>query len=150
MTINIAIKYINSGMRDYPPTYATPDAAAFDLRASLDEPRQISPGGQYICRTGIALYIADPELAGFIFARSGLAVRGSIDLVNAVGVIDADYQGEIMVALHNRNEHHWKEIRPYDRIAQMVIAPIVRVRFAEVEEFPESIRGEGGFGHTGR
>lgn len=137
--------------QEYPlPTYATAGSAGLDLRACLDAPYQIMPGETYLIPTGIALHIADPSLAAVILPRSGLGHKHGIVLGNLVGLIDSDYQGPLMVSCWNRNPQEHYTIMPGDRIAQLVFVPIVKVEFQQVEEFMLTMRGEGGFGSSGK
>ena len=134
----------------YPlPEYATEGSAGMDLRACLDEHLRIEPGEAQLVPTGIAIHIADPELAAVILPRSGLGHKQGIVLGNLVGLIDSDYQGQLMVSVWNRGKHN-VVIEPSDRIAQLIFVPIRRVGFDIVDEFQKSSRSEGGFGHTGR
>lgn len=131
------------------PTYATAGSAGMDLRACMEAPITISPGETVLIPTGISIYIKDPGLAATILPRSGLGHKHGIVLGNLVGLIDSDYQGPLMVSLWNRgNESFSVEIG--DRIAQLVIVPIVQTEFEIVDEFTATDRGEGGFGHTGK
>lgn len=134
----------------YPhPEYATEGAAGIDLRACLDADLAVEPGDTHLIPTGIAVHIADPGLAAVLLPRSGLGHKHGIVLGNLVGLIDSDYQGQVFVSCWNRAGESFT-IRPGERIAQMVFIPVVRVQFEVVEEFEQSIRGEGGFGHSGR
>ena len=136
--------------RDYPlPDYATQGSAGFDLRACVHEPLLIEPGQTELIPTGIAIHINDPELAAIILPRSGLGHKHGIVLGNLVGLIDSDYQGQVLVSCWNRGCQPFT-IDPGLRLAQMVIVPIVQVEFDIVRDFDPSTRGEGGFGHTGR
>ena len=136
--------------RDVPlPEYATDGAAGLDLRACLDGPAAIGPGETRLVATGLAVHIADPGYAAVILPRSGLGHRHGIVLGNLVGLIDSDYQGEILISCWNRGREPYV-IEPGERIAQLVVVPVVRPRFELVDEFPASERGSGGFGHTGR
>lgn len=130
------------------PTYATQGSAGVDLRACLESAIQIAPGETVLIPTGISIYIQNPGLAATILPRSGLGHKHGIVLGNLVGLIDSDYQGPLMVSLWNRSTKSY-EINVGDRIAQLVIAPIVQTEFKIVEDFTTSDRGEGGFGHTG-
>lgn len=130
------------------PAYTTPGSAGMDLRACLDNPVSITPGETTLLPTGIALYIKDPTLCATILPRSGLGHRHGIVLGNLVGLIDADYQGELKVSVWNRSTDHFT-IMPGDRIAQIVFLPVVQVDLNVVEEFASSQRGEGGFGSSG-
>ena len=133
----------------YPlPDYATAHAAGMDLRAMLDAPLTLQPGEAQLIATGMAIHIGDPALCAHILPRSGLGHKHGLVLGNGVGLIDADYQGELMVSLWNRGALP-QTVQPGDRIAQLVFMPVVRARFRHVESFAESARGTGGFGHTG-
>ncbi len=131
------------------PAYATPGSAGLDLRACLDAPLHLEPGQTTLIPTGLAIHIADPGLAAMILPRSGLGHKHGIVLGNLVGLIDSDYQGPLMVSCWHRGSVLFT-IEPFERIAQMVIVPVVQARFRRVEAFGESSRGEGGFGSTGR
>ncbi len=135
--------------KDIPlPDYATDGYAGVDLRACLDEPLTIEPGQTELIPTGIAVYIEDPGLAAMLLPRSGLGHKHGIVLGNLVGLIDSDYQGQLFVSCWNRGSDAF-ELEPGARLAQMVIVPVVQAAFEVVEEFAESSRGAGGFGHTG-
>jgi dUTP pyrophosphatase len=135
--------------REFPlPDYATPASAGMDLRAMLDAPLRLQPGQAELVPTGIAIHIADPSLCAMILPRSGLGHKQGLVLGNLVGLIDADYQGPLMVSAWNRGQNPL-DIAPCDRIAQLVFLPVARARFRQVEAFEQSHRGEGGFGHTG-
>ena len=136
---------------DFPlPTRATDGSAAIDLRACIDEPIAIKAGETQLIGTGIAVYIADPNYAGIILPRSGLGHKHGIVLGNLVGLIDADYQGELMVSVWNRSDMDFI-LQPAERMAQYMVVPVIRPTFAVVEEFSDlSERGTGGFGHSGR
>ena len=131
------------------PTYATSGSAGLDLRACLKERLTIEPGQCCLIPTGLAVHIADPSLAAILLPRSGLGHKHGIVLGNLVGLIDSDYQGEVMVSCWNRSDQIFV-IEPGDRIAQMVFLPIEQVQFKVVEEFEESERGAGGLGHSGK
>jgi len=134
---------------DFPlPHYATPGSAGLDLRACLDAPLTIAPGETHLIPTGIAIHLDDPQLAAVLLPRSGLGHKHGIVLGNLVGLIDSDYQGQVMVSCWNRGSAAFT-IAPGERIAQMVIVPVVQVRFEVVEQFTESQRGAGGFGSSG-
>ena len=136
--------------KEYPlPQYATPGSAGLDLRACLDAPLVLAPGHTHLIPTGIAVHVADPGLAAVLLPRSGLGHKHGIVLGNLVGLIDSDYQGQVMVSCWNRGPAAFT-IEPGERIAQMVIVPVVQVDFEVVEEFTESHRGAGGFGSSGR
>ncbi|MGM7448208.1 dUTP diphosphatase [Idiomarina sp. ST20R2A10] len=131
------------------PKYATQGSAGMDLRACLDQPLTIEPGQTQLIGTGIAMYIGDPNYAATILPRSGLGHKHGLVLGNLVGLIDSDYQGELKVSCWNRSNQAYT-IEPGDRIAQLVILPVVQAQMSIVEEFHETDRGEGGFGHSGR
>ena len=131
------------------PKRATRGSAGLDLRACLDAPLELAPGASELVRTGLAIHIADPGLAAMIIPRSGLGHKHGIVLGNLVGLIDSDYQGELMISCWNRGTREFR-IEPGERIAQLVIVPVVQAEFDVVEEFAASDRGSGGFGHTGR
>ena len=135
---------------DFPlPDYATPGSAGMDLRAMLQEPLEIAPGQTELIPTGIAMHIADPSLAAVILPRSGLGHKHGIVLGNLVGLIDSDYQGQLFVSCWNRSDTAFR-MEIGERLAQLVIVPVVQARFNIVGEFDESHRGEGGFGSSGR
>ena len=131
------------------PKRGTGGSAGVDLRACLDEPLTLPPGGCELIHTGIAIHLEDPGLAAAILPRSGLGHKHGIVLGNLVGLIDSDYQGELLISCWNRGSEPFR-IEPGERIAQLVIVPVVRADFEVVESFTESARGVGGFGHTGR
>jgi dUTP pyrophosphatase len=151
MPVAIEIKILDPRLgTEYPlPDYATAAAAGLDLRAMLDAPLNLAAGASELLATGLALHIGDPNLAALILPRSGLGHRHGIVLGNLVGLIDADYQGPLLISCWNRSETAFT-ISPGDRIAQLVIVPIVRAQFRVVTQFANSERGQGGFGHTGR
>jgi dUTP pyrophosphatase len=131
------------------PTYATPGSAGLDLRACIDAPIQLAPQETTLISTGMAIHIEDPNLAAVILPRSGLGHKHGIVLGNLIGLIDSDYQGELKISCWNRSSDHFT-IQPGDRIAQLVIVPVVQVQFNIVDEFQDSTRGEGGFGSSGK
>lgn len=131
------------------PQHATAGSAGVDLRALLDAPLQLSPGETTLVRTGISIHIQDPNFAATILPRSGLGHKHGIVLGNLVGLIDSDYQGELMISVWNRGNDHFT-IQPGERIAQLVVIPVAQIEFSVVKEFGESERGEGGFGSSGR
>ena len=145
----IDVKILDNRLRENPPHYATPGSAGLDLRACIDGPLQIVPGQTILVRTGMAIHLADPGLAAMILPRSGLGHKHGIVLGNLVGLIDSDYQGELMVSMWNRGQDEFT-LNPLDRIAQLVVVPVLQVGFNVVEEFDASKRGEGGFGSTGK
>lgn len=134
---------------DYVPHYATPGSAGIDLRACIDVAIKIYPGETILVPTGMAIHLADPDLAAMILPRSGLGHKHGIVLGNLVGLIDSDYQGELFVSTWNRG-HETFTINPLDRLAQLVVVPVVQVTFNVVDEFASSERGSGGFGSTGK
>ncbi|MFW2780441.1 dUTP diphosphatase, partial [Acinetobacter baumannii] len=131
------------------PSYATAGSAGLDLRACLDEAIKIEPGQTVLVKTGMAIYIHDVNFAGLILPRSGLGHKHGIVLGNLVGLIDSDYQGELMVSVWNRGQTTFR-LEPGERLAQYVLVPVVQAEFEQVEEFEETLRGAGGFGHTGK
>jgi dUTP pyrophosphatase len=147
--MKIDVKILDPRMRDQLPNYATHGSAGLDLRACIDTPLLISPGETHLIPTGLSLYIANPGFAGMILPRSGLGHKNGIVLGNLVGLIDADYQGPLMVSTWNRGQQPFT-INPLDRLAQLVIVPIQQVEFNVVDEFPSTDRGAGGFGSTGK
>jgi len=144
----IDVKILDSRLKDNPPHYATPGSAGLDLRACLDEALELAPGQTVLVPTGLAIHLADPGLAAMILPRSGLGHKHGIVLGNLVGLIDSDYQGQLMVSMWNRGQLPFT-IAPLERIAQLVVVPVLQVGFNVVEEFSASDRGEGGFGSTG-
>ncbi len=148
MLDRISIKITDANLQEL-PKYATKDSAGVDLRASLKEPLLIDAGKTVLIKTGIAIYIEDPEYAGIILPRSGLGHKHGIVLGNLLGLIDSDYQGELMVSCWNRSEHTYT-IQPYDRIAQLIFIRINQPEFKVVKEFKKTDRGEGGFGSSGK
>jgi len=145
----IDLKVLDARIADQLPHYATPGSAGLDLRACIDGPVVIEPGQTTLIPTGIAIHVGDPGLAAVILPRSGLGHKHGIVLGNLVGLIDSDYQGPLMVSCWNRG-HTTFTVQPFERIAQLVILPVVQATFRRVEEFGESQRGEGGFGSTGK
>ena len=145
----IDVKILDNRLRETPPHYATPGSAGLDLRACIEAPLHVEPGQTTLVPTGMAIHLADPGLAAMILPRSGLGHKHGIVLGNLVGLIDSDYQGELMVSVWNRG-HAGFTINPLDRIAQLVIVPVLQVGFNIVDDFDASHRGEGGFGSTGK
>ena len=131
------------------PAYATTGSAGMDLSACLDEAIEIAAGETVLVKTGLAIYIEDPNFAGLILPRSGLGHKHGIVLGNLVGLIDSDYQGELMVSVWNRGQNTFR-LEPGERLAQYVLVPVVQAEFEQVEEFVATGRGAGGFGHTGK
>ena len=150
MSRQIELKILDPRLgREFPlPDYATAHAAGMDLRALCDAPLTLAPGEAQLLPTGLAIHMADPGLCALILPRSGLGHKQGLVLGNLVGLIDADYQGPVMVSLWNRGQNP-QQVQPGDRIAQLVFMPVVRAGFRIVEEFEQSARGTGGFGHTG-
>ena len=147
--LNIDVKIIDPRMADQLPAYATPGSAGLDLRACLTEPLTLAANAWQLVPTGIAIYLKDPAYAALILPRSGLGHKHGIVLGNLVGLIDSDYQGQLMVSAWNRSDTAFT-IAPMERIAQLVIVPVLQAQFNVVNEFPASARGEGGYGSTGK
>lgn len=147
--IKIDVKIIDPRMAEQLPAYATPGSAGLDLRACLDAPLTLQPNAWQLVPTGIAIYLKDPKFAAMILPRSGLGHKHGIVLGNLVGLIDSDYQGQLMVSAWNRSDVAFT-IEPMERIAQLVIVPVLQAQFNVVSEFPASERGEGGYGSTGK
>ncbi len=147
--MQIDLKILDERIRAQLPHYATPGSAGLDLRACLDAPLTLNPGETRLIPTGLALHLQDAGYAAMLLPRSGLGHRHGVVLGNLVGLIDSDYQGQLMVSLWNRGQEAFT-VQPFERIAQMVIVPVVQATFRVVEEFAQSRRGEGGFGSTGQ
>ena len=147
--MKIDVKILDPRMTDQLPTYATPGSAGLDLRACLNEPVALLPNAWQLVPTGISIYLRDPGYAALILPRSGLGHKHGIVLGNLVGLIDSDYQGQLMVSAWNRSNTAFT-IEPMERIAQLVIVPVVQAQFNVVTEFPASERGENGYGSTGK
>ncbi len=147
--MKIDIKIIDPRMAAQLPAYATPGSAGLDLRACLSEALTLQPNAWQLVPTGIAIYLQDPSFAALILPRSGLGHKHGIVLGNLVGLIDSDYQGQLMVSAWNRSDLAFT-IEPMERIAQLVIVPVVQAQFNVVSEFPASERGQGGYGSTGK
>jgi len=145
----IDVKVIDPRMADQLPAYATPGSAGLDLRACLNAPLTLQPNAWQLVPTGIAIFLKDPGFAAMILPRSGLGHKHGIVLGNLVGLIDSDYQGQLMVSAWNRSDMAFT-IEPLERIAQLVIVPVIQAQFNVVTEFPASVRGEGGYGSTGK
>jgi dUTP pyrophosphatase len=145
----IDIKILDSRLREQLPAYATGGSAGLDLRACLDAPITLAPGATHLVPTGLAIHIADPGYAAMILPRSGLGHKHGIVLGNLVGLIDSDYQGQLMVSTWNRGQTEFV-LNPMERLAQLVIVPVLQVGFNVVESFSDSERGTGGFGSTGK
>ncbi|WP_447554172.1 dUTP diphosphatase [Vreelandella sp. EE22] len=146
---SLKCKVLDERMHDYLPTYGSDGAAGMDLRALLDAPLTLAPGQCELIRTGLAIHIEDPSLAGLIVPRSGLGHKHGIVLGNLVGLIDSDYQGELMISVWNRGQTSFT-LAPFERLAQYVLVPVVQATLEVVESFEDSTRGSGGFGSTGR
>jgi len=147
--VTLALKVLDERIRSHLPAYATSGSAGLDLRACIDAPLALPPGHVELVPTGIAIHIADPGLAAIILPRSGLGHKHGIVLGNLVGLIDSDYQGQLMVSCWNRGQTPYS-LRPLERLAQLVIVPVVHAGFEVVEDFAESERSAHGFGSTGR
>jgi dUTP pyrophosphatase len=147
--MKIDLKIIDERMRDQLPAYATAGAAGLDLRACMDSALTLLPNAWHLVPTGIAIFLSDPNYAALILPRSGLGHKHGIVLGNLVGLIDSDYQGQLMVSAWNRSDVEFT-LAPMERIAQLVIVPVVQAQFHVVNEFPASQRGEGGYGSTGK
>lgn len=145
----IDVKLLDPRLKEQPPHYATQGSAGLDLRACIDTPMKIAPGQTVLVPTGMAIHLADPGLAAVILPRSGLGHKHGIVLGNLVGLIDSDYQGQLMVSTWNRGSTAFV-LNPMERLAQLVIVPVLQVGFTVVEEFGLSERGSGGFGSTGK
>jgi len=145
----IALRVLDERIRPYLPTYATPGSAGMDLRACIDAPVTLLPGQTELIPTGVAIHIADPALAAMIIPRSGLGHKHGIVLGNLVGLIDSDYQGPLMVSCWNRGGLAF-ELKPMDRLAQLIFVPVLKAQFQVVDAFESSQRSVGGFGSTGR
>jgi dUTP pyrophosphatase len=145
----LEVKVLDERIRGMLPRYATAGAAGLDLRACLDSPLTLNPGDSQLVSSGIAIHVGDPGYAAVVLPRSGLGAKSGIVLGNLVGLIDSDYQGPLMISVWNRGKGAFT-LQPLDRIAQLVVVPVVQVEFEVVEEFAASARGAGGFGSTGR
>jgi dUTP pyrophosphatase len=143
------VKILDQRLRDQLPAYATAGAAGLDLRACVDAPLELRPGDTVLVPTGMAIHLDDPKVAAVVLPRSGLGHRHGIVLGNLVGLIDSDYQGQVMVSLWNRGREPFT-IQPMERVAQLVVVPVVQVALNVVEDFSASERGAGGFGSTGK
>ena len=147
--MKVDLKVLDERVREYLPHYATAGSAGLDLRALLDEPLEIKPGETKLVHTGLAIHLADPNYAAVILPRSGLGHKKGIVLGNLVGLIDSDYQGELMISTWNRGTETFV-LEPFERLAQLVIIPVKQVELNEVKDFSTSDRGAGGFGSTGK
>lgn len=144
----IEVKYLDPRLAQSPPAYATEGSAGLDLRACIDQPIELKPGQTELVPSGIAIHLADSSIAAMVLPRSGLGHKHGIVLGNLIGLIDSDYQGQIFVSVWNRGSATFT-LSPMERIAQLVVVPVLQVQFARVEEFDVSARGTGGFGSTG-
>lgn len=149
--MKVQVKVLDSRLgNEWPmPTYATTGSAGLDLRACVDAATVIEPGQTVLVKTGLSIYIEDPHFAGLILPRSGLGHKHGIVLGNLVGLIDSDYQGELMISVWNRGQSTFR-LEPGERLAQYVLVPVVQAEFEQVQEFVATERGAGGFGHTGQ
>ncbi|MCU0755697.1 MAG: dUTP diphosphatase [Xanthomonadales bacterium] len=150
MTPILRYKILDSRLgREFPlPAYATDGAAGLDLRACLDQPLWLQPGQTEMVSSGLAIHLEDPQLAALILPRSGLGARHGVVLGNLVGLVDSDYQGPVTMALWNRGDQPFN-IKPGDRVAQLVVVPVLQVTLVQTADFAPSVRGDGGYGHTG-
>ncbi len=148
MTLQVDVRVLDARMDDALPSYATVGSAGLDLRACIDAPITLVPGQSVLIPTGLAMHLGDPGYAAMLLPRSGLGTKHGIVLGNLVGLIDSDYQGPLMVSCWNRGQASFT-IEPMERIAQMVIVPVVQASFRRVDSFEASARGTGGFGSTG-
>jgi dUTP pyrophosphatase len=149
LPMKIDLKILNPRVRDQLPAYATQGSAGLDLRACIDAPLTLEPGQTVLVPTGLAIHVADPGYAALILPRSGLGHKHGIVLGNLVGLIDSDYQGELMISTWNRGQTTFT-LNPFERLAQLVIVPVVQAQFNVVDDFAASDRGASGFGSTGR
>ncbi len=147
--MKIDLRILDERLRNELPTYATTGSAGLDLRACLDAPLILAPGETSLIPTGLSIHIADPGYTALILPRSGLGHKHGIVLGNLVGLIDSDYQGQLMISTWNRGTDSFT-LQPFERIAQLVIVPVMQVEFNVVDEFSDSTRGIGGFGSTGK
>jgi len=147
--MKLDIKILDARMRDYLPAYATSGSAGLDLRACLDAPITLEPGQTTLVPTGLAIHIEDPGYAALILPRSGLGHKHGVVLGNLVGLIDSDYQGQLMISTWIRGDTAFT-LNPLERLAQLVIVPVVQATFNIVDDFAQSERGAGGFGSTGK
>lgn len=147
--LTIKLRVLDPRLDAVLPAYATPGSAGLDLKAAIEAPLILAPGETVLVPTGLSIFIADPGYAALILPRSGLGHKHGIVLGNLVGLIDSDYQGPLMVSAWNRSQTPFT-IEPLERLAQLVIVPVVQARFEKVERFEATVRGEGGFGSTGR
>ena len=149
MSLNVELKILDSRLHNMMPAYATPGSAGLDLRACIEHTQTLHPGETTLIPTGMAIHLADPNFAAMILPRSDLGHKHGIVLGNLVGLIDSDYQGQLLVSCWNRGREAFI-LNPLERIAQLVIVPVVQANFTLVDDFAASERGEGGFGSTGK
>jgi len=149
MSLKVDLKILDDRLKELMPTYATPGSAGLDLRACVEHVAVLQPGETQLIPTGMAIHLSDPGYAAMILPRSGLGHKHGIVLGNLVGLIDSDYQGQLLVSCWNRSKEAFM-LNPMERIAQLVIVPVIQANFNVVAEFPASDRGEGGFGSTGK
>jgi len=149
MSLKVDLKILDDRLKELMPTYATPGSAGLDLRACLEHVATLQPGETQLIPTGMAIHLSDPGYAALILPRSGLGHKHGIVLGNLVGLIDSDYQGQLLVSCWNRGKEAFM-LNPMERIAQLVIVPVIQASFNVVEDFDVSTRGEGGFGSTGK
>lgn len=149
MSIQVELKILDPRLKQHMPSYATPGSAGLDLRACVEQALTIAAGETVLIPTGMAIYLADPQYAALILPRSGLGHKHGIVLGNLVGLIDSDYQGQLFVSCWNRSQQAFV-MNPMERLAQLVIVPVLQAQFKLVEEFDQSQRGAGGFGSTGK
>jgi len=149
MSLNVALKILDSRLHNMMPAYATPGSAGLDLRACIEHTQTLHPGETTLIPTGMAIHLADPNYAAMILPRSGLGHKHGIVLGNLVGLIDSDYQGQLLVSCWNRGREAFI-LNPLERIAQLVIVPVAQASFTVVDDFAASERGDGGFGSTGK
>jgi dUTP pyrophosphatase len=146
---NLAVRILDARLKDALPAYATPGSAGLDLKACIEAPLTLQPGQTQMVSTGLSIHIGDPGYAAMVLPRSGLGAKSGIVLGNLVGLIDSDYQGPLMCALWNRGQAAFT-LQPMERIAQLIVVPVMQVQWQVVEAFEASSRGEGGFGSTGK
>lgn len=149
MSLNVELKILDDRLHNMMPAYATHGSAGLDLRACIEHTQTINPGETTLIPTGMAIHLSDPGYAAMILPRSGLGHKHGIVLGNLVGLIDSDYQGQLLVSCWNRGKEAFM-LNPMERIAQLVIVPVLQASFSVVDEFHASKRGEGGFGSTGK
>ena len=149
MSLSVNFKILNPLIKEHLPKYASDGSAGLDLRACIEHVQTLNPGETFLIPTGISIYIKDPNYAGLILPRSGLGHKHGIVLGNLVGLIDSDYQGELLISCWNRGDKSFL-INPLERVAQLVIVPVTQAKFNLVDDYVETERGEGGFGSTGK